>query len=190
MYLCTWSSLPIFVFAKMYSYIWSLYLYLYLYLYLSSSLSLSLSLPIVVQWPAVVAEWVVGAAAGRRRYWKCACTLPHHLCKTIPTQIILVISENFHQLSWYLFDMIHGGNSKFAFNFEMCCIYFKICIRWENCYQLLGKILLSEKKIWRWGSTLTSSEDAIAITETLLTHSLTDPLTEASSVLPLILKLS
>ena len=38
------------------------------------------------------------AAAGRRRYWKCACTPPHHLCTTFPTQIILVISENFHQL--------------------------------------------------------------------------------------------
>ena len=41
------------------------------------------------------------AAAGRRRYWKCACTLPRHLCycvQTFPTQIIVVTFENFHKL--------------------------------------------------------------------------------------------
>ena len=114
------------------------------------------------KWHDRLISWVLNDNKKKREFWiilhKCLVTMPgkkttlsampwtsRHLCKDAVTSC-----TNYWDLTFIwkgrcnsscLFDIVHEEDSKFAFNFEMCCIYFKIGIRWENCFQLLQKYL-------------------------------------------------
>ena len=109
----------------------------------------------------------------RRRYWKCASLLPTtcvYVCATAKAFLCIdftnifgqVYLSNFDQPIRCQFDQIHKGNFKFAFNFEMCCIFFKNLHQMRKLLETSLKNLIV-KKISQSGSISLSTTEVTLI---------------------------